>query len=678
MSRSRLDRLVVAVFVLVGFGALAVVLTWPLALHLTTDLPGDPRGDTGVYVWNLWIFRHELLDHAHLPFTTRHVFALTGGADFSLHNYTPIAGLLGVPLIPQLGVVGAFNVVLMVVLSLSGAAVYGLARYTGLRPASAGLAGALFMAAPLISARETAHLSLVTNAALPLFLWALFRVLDHPTRVGAALVGTAVAVATYSDAYYGIFAVIMGCFVLAWRYLRLESVTPSTPGQVRTRWLDTVLGVALAAAILPSLASLSELRVGSLVLRGLDRPFTPLLIVVGLGCLRLWITRRPSLHVVSATERPARLFELGLVAVGVCLLLLSPLLVGIGQRYWQGRLPDTHIYWRSSPRGVDLLAYVVPNPTHAWVGRWTERWLLPDVQDAFPELVASFSIVAIAAVGFAVARREVPRMWVAFTGLFVLLSLGPFIHVGGINTFVVGPWALLRYVPLVGMARSPSRFAIVAALGLSMLCASAVQTWLDQRRSRTVGVLLLVCLMAVEMVPGPRRLFSAAVPDVYQLVTTSDDEGGRLLELPAGIRDGTSSIGNFTASTAYFQTSHRRPLIGGYLSRVSEWRKRESLRSPMLRALYLLSTPDGTLDAELARTARDSRDEFLNRSCIRYVLVDKGRASESLRAFAREALNLTTLHEDAGYELFTPLGAPACESSGVEHATSSQRFARQP
>lgn len=54
------------------------------------------------------------------PFSTDHVFAYRGGADFSLHNYTPIAGILGAPLIGTLGVVGALNVVMLASITLSG------------------------------------------------------------------------------------------------------------------------------------------------------------------------------------------------------------------------------------------------------------------------------------------------------------------------------------------------------------------------------------------------------------------------------------------------------------------------------------------------------------------------------------------------------------------------------
>ena len=222
---------------------------------------------------------------------------------------------------------------------------------------------------------------------------------------------------------------------------------------------------------------------------------------------------------------------------------------------------------------------------------------MPDLPDAFPEFVGSFSIVAFVVIAAGAWLRLLPRFWVAFTGFFACLSLGPFIHIAGINTYVIGPWALLRYVPVIGMARSPSRLAVVAVLGMSILLAFAVE---ELRRRYAIprwAVALLALMVAIELLPAPRPLYSAAVPDVYRLIAATGNESGRLLELPTGIRDGTSSLGDFNASSAYFQTSHKRPLIGGYLSRVSSWRKTESRRTPMLRALFALSegrrTPGG-------------------------------------------------------------------------------------
>lgn len=643
-----------------GYVLLTCILTWPLPAHLRTHLLGDPWGDTGVYVWNLWIFRHELLRHAHLPYSTGHVFAYSGGADLSLHNYAPIAGALGAPLVGAIGVVGAFNVVLLTFITLSGLGVFVLARRLGLGTAVAWCAGALFMASPVLTAKETAHFSLVIAASLPLFLWALLRTLDMERMRDAVLVGVIVAAATYSDAYYGIYCAIMGAFVVTWRFSRVEWLGKVTAWPRLALALNVVIVLIGALIAWNVLSGATRIAMGPIQI-GLQTLYTPCLILLLAVALRAWLAWRPVLRLNDPAARLRVLLPLGLVSVGICLALLLPQLVGIALQFSNGRLPGTEVYWRSSPRGVDALAYLVPNPNHAVFGDLTRPWFMPDQQDAFPEFVGSFSIVAFAVIAAGAWLRLLPRFWVAFTGFFVWLSLGPFINIAGINTYVIGPWALLRYLPVIGMARSPSRFAVVAVLGMSLMVAFALEE-LRRRYAppRWAGALLAV-ILAIELLPAPRPLYSAAVPDVYRLVAaTPGDESGRLLELPTGVRDGTSSLGNFNASSAYFQTSHRRPLIGGYLSRVSRWQKTENARAPMLRALFALSE-GRKLSPMWMDEARQSRDAFLRRSCVKFVVVNKHRASNDLQAFAVEALGLTLLHEDAAYVLFTPADPPACD-----------------
>ena len=154
----------------------------------------------------------------------------------------------------------------------------------------------------------------------------------------------------------------------------------------------------------------------------------------------------------------------------------------------------------------------------------------------FPEFVASF-----------LARGDWPRspagrvaarladvLGPRIHRLFVSLSLGLFIYVAGINTNVIGLWLSSRDVPAILTARSPARFAVVAALGLSLLVAFALE---ELRRRygppRRAGIFFCV-LLAMELLPAPRPLYRAAVPDVYRLIATTgtEDESARLLELP--------------------------------------------------------------------------------------------------------------------------------------------------
>ena len=140
-----------------------------------------------------------------------------------------------------------------------------------------------------------------------------------------------------------------------------------------------------------------------------------------------------------------------------------------------GRFVSPPILWRSSPRGVDLLAFLHPNPNHP-----VSRWLLGDGQAAAPvvfvEHTAALSLVALAGVALAVWRagyRPHPAWWWMLAGS-AALALGPFVIVAGTNSHVPGPWALLRYVPLVSAVRTPTRFALVAALGAAILLAGAL------------------------------------------------------------------------------------------------------------------------------------------------------------------------------------------------------------
>jgi len=635
-------------------------------MNLKTALLGDPYGDTGVYVWNLWIFGHELLTHGRLPFSTDHIFAYSGPVDLSLHNYTPLAGLLGTTLVPWLGVVGAFNLLTIGSLVTSGLGTGALARQLGLSRTSAWSVGALFMAAPLVTARETAHMSLITTAPLVLFVWALLRVVERPGIGRGVLVGCLVAASTYSDAYYGVFCILIGAFVLAWRYLRVEYCPSLVAPSLAYRGVNVLLVTIAAGVTVRLVTGPVVLEAGSLRVT-FDTFFTPALAVVVLGALGMLMRWRPSIRIEKiATEVPSLVLP-GTLAVGTCLALLSPLLIGVADRYLQGRLPGTVTYWRSSPRGVDLFAYLVPNPSHPLFGAWTERWLLPDGADAFPEYVASFSLVALGLIAWTAWRRALPRQWIAFTAFFALLSLGPFVYFAGVNTYIIAPWALLRYLPIVGMARTPARFSIVAALGFSILFGFALDAWRSRDRRRLLRTAVPVALLvALEVLPAPRRLYSAQLPDVYRSIAFRDAEPGNVLELPTGIRDGTSSLGDFSAATQFFQTGHGHGLVGGYLSRVSEWRKQESLRSPVLQALYALSAGPGALSEEVTQLARQSRDSFLGRTCVRYVVIDTLRASRELRDFAFDVLELTPIRSDGRYELLAPQSPPKCDAVASE------------
>jgi hypothetical protein len=634
-----------------GYALVAVAFSWPLLPNAATHLTGDPGGDTGVYIWNQWVFQHGALVEHRNPLTTGHIFSLTPRpVDLSQHNYTLFLNVLAMPLIGSIGTVPAFNAVYLLSVVLTAWMTFVLVcRVTEGATAEAWLAGLAFAWAPLLVARSTGHFSLVAAAPLPAFLWCLHRVERSEKLRDSALAGLVVAWAAFCDAYYAVFCLMIGAIYVSSRLLRVEW-RPTWRHGVGLWILD--LCILLAGGLV---AGLAVGRGGRLDFFGIPVSvrgmYTPTLMLTLLVLARVLITLGP--HIARASLPNPRAVG-AIVAAGLTgALALSPALYGASQRVLDGSWVSPPIYWRSSPAGVDLLAFLAPNPSHPLM-----VWLAGSPQLAAPtvfvEYTASISLVALIVAGVGIWRLGVRSPGLVFTGIaFALLALGPFIHVAGFNTHVPGPWAVLRYLPVVGLARTPTRFAIVAALALSVLFALALvaigRRWPHRRRQMLAVVALA---LVVELWPGPRPLYSAAIPSVYDRVR-DDPRDVRILELPFGVRDGTSSEGDFSARYQFHQTAHGKPLMGGYLSRVSPRRLAEIRESPTLSALLVLSSgfavPAAELDALVA-----TAPQFVDGARLAWVVVHKSRTQPALHAFVVRALALERVAEDGDTILYRP------------------------
>lgn len=637
------------VLVLGSFALVALAFAWPLPLHMGTHLTGDPGGDTGVYVWNQWVFHHELT-RGRNPLSTDTILALTPRVDLSQHNYTVFLDLLALPLLPWLGVITSFNVVFLMMGVLNGLATYGLAR----RAMAAGrweawLAGLAFAWSPVLIARSTGHFSLVAAAPLPAFIWALMNAERSRSWRDAVVVGICMAWAAFCDAYFGVYCLLLAAVYLATTIVRVRRA--AAPARLPRTWHIDVLLVSITGLILGMLVGVRGVFSVMGVEVSVRELYTPVLILTVLVGVRLVIALRPRFEVMARLQPQA--LKLALAGVLACAGPLSPVLFGLGQRVADGNLVSPPIFWRSSPPGVDLLSLASPNPSHPLV-----RMVAGDWQAAAPtlfvEYVASSSLVALAIVALAVRRGGFrPHAgWWWVTGGFAALSLGPFIHLAGYNTHIPGPWSLLRYVPMIGFARTPSRFAIVTALGLAVLMAGALVAlttrWPHRRR---LILSFATILLFVELWPAPRTLYSAAISPVYDTIA-ADPRPIKVLTLPFGVRDGVSSTGNFGARSQFNQTRHGKTLLGGYLSRISPKQiARMSAEFPTLAVLMKLSEPQA-LDAVDVGVFHDRGALFVRRANLGYVVLDQQFISESDAAPVIEGFGLREIQRDAHLILY--------------------------
>ena len=638
------------VWAAVAYLAVAVAFSWPLATHLGTALTGPPSGDTGVYVWNQWVFQQELL-HRHLPWFTDAIFGHNRIANLSLHNYTTFQNLLALPLIGWLGGVATFNIVYLFTIVLTAYCAFLLALRVTDAPAESWLAGLLFAWSPFMITRGMGHFSLVAGAPLAIFLLLLEGAAARPRLRHAVALGATVWWASSTDAYYAVYCLLLGGVFLATRVLVVER-DPIRMRPRAVRWGIDVLMLSLAGVIAAILVTGGwRLTLLGIPLR-MQTLYTPVLALTVLALARIAWRYRATFQRITAGDvwTVARLAS---AAAVVAAILLLPRLYAVGVRIAQGRGDTPRTLWRSSPPGVDALALVLPNPNHPLVPAAIREWLTGR-PNGYLENVASIPWIAIAVLAFAWWRGwRASRWWAGLAAFFGLLALGPFVNIAGMNTHVPGPWALLRYVPLVGLARTPARFVVLLVLAIAVMTAAALK-WIGEQHpgQRRTVVAVVAFLMLFELLPAPVRLYSAAIPGLYQRIAT-DPRDIAVLELPFGIRDGASSVGDFSALTQYFQTAHGKTIMGGYLSTVSRRRVEEMRRIPTAAALLLLSENRPLTPEQDAAFRADARG-FIAREQIGYVVMDRTRATPALARATIDAFALTLVERDGPLELYRP------------------------
>ena len=219
---------------LVGYLLLALWLTWPTALHLTTHyftsgeqiffFPSTP--DAAQNIWNMWWTAHALREGLN-PFETPLLFYPEGIALF-LHTLNIAATLPMVPVTLVFGPVAAYNIANMLSFLLCGYAGFLLARQFGASPIAAFIAGGFLTATPFHVAKfGSGQINFVT------LHWGFFAIvaliaLTRQTHLRQILLAALMLVLTVLTDWYVAFAI--GLFAIVWGLIAL--VRAPQPGRI--------------------------------------------------------------------------------------------------------------------------------------------------------------------------------------------------------------------------------------------------------------------------------------------------------------------------------------------------------------------------------------------------------------------------------------------------------------
>jgi hypothetical protein len=536
-----------------GYALLALLMTYPLVLRLTTAIPGDGFDGWQNY-WNLWWVKTALLDLQQSPYFTQYLYYPTG---YSLlfQTLNIFNALLTLPVQLTLGLTASYNFVVLFSFAMGGYGAYLLALHV-LRAwqadgaqAAAFLAGVVFSFSPFHFAHLLGHMQVISLEWLPFYALCLvralssarLRILPHIVLPAVFLVLTALC-----DWYFVLYLLIFTTLYLTYRLI-----------VGRRAWLP----VAKTALILVlTVLVLSPLLV-------------PMVVEAS----------RDSSYLLSPFETTVRL-------------------------------------------SADLLAFVTPNEFHPlWGGAASQ--LASSFTSSTSERMVFLGYIPLALAGYAAwSRRRESVFWLFCFLVFLVLALGPYLHVGGRQLPIPLPYlGLYRFLPFFSIARSVSRFVVMVMLSVGCLAALGFQRVLASLPERRVGkaAVLTIGLVCFEFLPVPYPLAEVEIPSFYEALAKDSSEYA-VLELPMNWDRPAHLL---------YQTVHRKPLIAGYVTRPNPLSLVE--RVPVLQHFRFLR-PD-----IITQDPREVAPQVLEYVGVRYVIVHDymlppGREREANLALVEE------------------------------------------
>jgi hypothetical protein len=609
---------------------LTLALTWPWAANFSAAFPGSATWafDESTFIWNIWRFKHNLIDLQQSPLQTDQIFWPLG-ISLVLYTYNFLNALLGLPLLLGLNLTLASNLTILFAYVFSGYGAYLLLRYLlknqqPLRANLAAFVGGAIYALPASRAIFAAlgHYDIVSTAFIPFFALFFIKTLREPGLKNPALAGIFAALCLLAEMIFGVFLLFLGLILL------LYHLKPTTRRRPASYVLNDSLDVLQRAS--PGLYHFLTL--------------IPKLLVLALVAALLW----------------------------------GPVMLPILRAFSQGDF-DLSGWGESLKLSADLAGWFTPTDLHPlWGSDWARR--LREVQEGtapFTDVNTVFlgyGILALAIVGGVAFFKQV-KVWLLAALVFAAFSLGPLLQIRGRFLFPLDnllreqgiaqditfplPFALLHYIPIIRANRVPSRFSVVLGLALAVLAAYGAYWLLARVKGRgpvLVGLAGIITLLALfDQLALPLPLTSAAAPSVYEAIGREEGEFA-LLQFPLGWRNSFGVYGAERTQIQYYQHVHQKPMVGGNISRAPDFKFNYFRSIPLFQAFAQTELPmsDPPVDPETLERARSQAAELMTLYNIGYVIIHEpipGRKpyEDTYLATRNLALELLPLEAEPAY-----------------------------
>jgi hypothetical protein len=514
---------------------LALFFTWPLALNLLpgsgTLVPGVMLEDRDQNLWNLWWVRDALF-RGHNPFVTDMLYWPTP-VSLYFHTLNIFNGLLAVPLLSVFSLTTTYNIIVLFSFVVAGYVAFLVVHYVCGNRWAALVGSVVFAYSAYHIATMRSLLQLISLEWIPFFVLFLLKAvyeLDWNTRRAFVnwLLRRALPAAIFLllislvDWYYTMYALMFAGF------LAIYLLTAAVRQGLTTRITHYALRIALPLAIYGLLVS-------------------PILIPMYRE-LRTTTYMQPTS--TAAMENSADL-----------LTFFQPTR---DQRLWGGLFKNRREWPYGSNRYEVYATYTAL--FLAGVGLFATRAARPVVVDDAMAVMPEATNPEDQEPNL--LRTPTKWFWAGTALVFFLLALGPVLQVNGEQIRGVPmPYAIVSYIPVLNISRSPDRFDMPFTLCLAVLAGYGVNVllgiWGKRLSLASRGAFLslgTIAVIALELAPMPYPQRVADIADGYKWLGAQQGDFS-VLDLPP------QDDYWHGAFRMYNQTAHGKPIYGGYISR---------------------------------------------------------------------------------------------------------------
>ncbi|OGR90361.1 MAG: hypothetical protein A2V88_18195 [Elusimicrobia bacterium RBG_16_66_12] len=614
---------------------MAIATTYPLARRFSTHFPGAQTPEFSINTWNMWHFRYALSAPGSNPLWTDHQY-WPYGANLVLTHYTLFNDVAGAFLGRFLGFEATYNLLFLLSIALSGYGVYLISRDHDVEHLIAFVSGALFACSPVLMA----HVFGLRGAeytnffAVPFFVWALSRTIRERRTVDAVLAALFLTITWCTNYYYFLSCLLLiPLFFFSLRKpltVRMVRRAENGPSRLLRRTLEATL-VLLAGWVISSVLAGQIAFHGTGSFRSLIAYVAPYLAFWAAAALYLALLFRPSLR------WNADAFRLGSIAPYAVVLtfwgtlnlpmILSTLYFMNSGDY--GAPPDR---WRGGGNPVDLASLFLPQYSKTI---WGER-LASALHCVFPAPASpALGLIPLLCVLWLWRRRpddERVDCWYGGLFFFLILMLGPWLKILGVNTYLPLPFYFLHLLPVFSNMPNGIYFNLMASLFLSLLFGISLRTIKSGASRRLAAWIpaIAFCAVAIESAHVAIPTFKMDFPPLIHRLRDRPD--GAVLMLPASgyfhmIRYtdhvGTSFMDNLSA-----QIVHHKPYVGGNMGRVARRVFDHMSADPFFQDI--LSAQSGSTPSFRLKDRR-LIGRYLKDTRIRYVLVETRETPPALK-----------------------------------------------